>query len=143
VTFKATSKDKILVRGDTLTLRFRIRAKQLNPDDAIVYLDLTGTKLRFTMKLTKPTGLDFRDIPPAVSKTQDDTTEIEIEDQLDDDLQGRFKVFLVATDTRFLPPGVYAYDTQGTTAQGSVFTVPKGGGRILLRSRPTEAEDLT
>jgi hypothetical protein len=141
MTFKVTSRDKILVRGDSLTLRFRAREKQLNPNDKIVYLDLTGSDITSTVKLTPTTDLDFRDVPPAVVKTSDDTLEILKGDQLDPDEKGMFRVFLKPPDTRFLPPGVYDYDAQITTAQGDVYTLK--GGRILLRSRPTEAEDLT
>ena len=141
MTFKATSRDKILIRGDSLTLRFRARAKQLNPNDKIVYLDLTGSTIVSTIKLQPLTNRDFRDVPVAIVKTSDDTLEITVGDQLDPDEKGMFRVFLKHPDTRFLPPGVYDYDAQITTAQGDVYTLT--GGRILLRSRPTEAEDLT
>jgi hypothetical protein len=141
MTFKVTSRDKILIRGDSLTLRFRAREKQLNPNDPIVYIDLTGSTITSTVKLRPKTDLDFRDTPPAIVKTNDDTLEILAGDQLDPDEKGMFRVFLKHPDTRFLPPGVYDYDAQITTAQGDVYTLT--GGRILLRSRPTEAEDLT
>lgn len=141
MTFKTTSKDKILVRGDSLTLRYRVREKQQSPDDEIQYLDLTGNLATFTMKLIPVQGHDYRDVPPAVVKTSDDSLEIERSDQVDPETKGESRVFLRHEDTRFLPPGVYGYDIQEQTAQGSVYTVAEG--RILLRSRPTEAEDQT
>jgi hypothetical protein len=141
MTYKVDSKDKILIRGDSKTFRFRARAKQLDPGDPIEYLDLTGSLITFTMKMRPTTDLDYRDIPQAVVKTSDDTLEVLVSDQLDPETRGEFRAFLKHPDTRWLPPAVYGYDAQINTAQGDVYTLE--GGDIFLRSRPTEAEDQT
>lgn len=136
------SKDKILVRGDTRSYLFTLKERQTNPDKEPDRLDLTGSLVTFTMKLTDPRGaVGFQNQKPDVVKTSDDTLEIILLDQGELLTKGQARIFLVHADTRFLPPGVYAYDVQVVTAQGSVITA--ASGRILLRSRPTEAEDLT
>ena len=142
MTFKLESKDKILIRGDTKRYRFTLREKQVDPNVEPDRINLTGSRVVFTMKLTDPRGaVGFQNTATSVVKTSDDTSEIIVLDQGAVATKGQATIILVTGDTRFLPPGVYAYDVEVTTAQGSVITA--ACGRILLRSKPTEAEDLT
>jgi hypothetical protein len=84
----------------------------------------------------------FRPIKdPSVVKTSDNLLEIETLDQNDPETEGQFVVKLVPADTKYLDPGIYAYDAQVTTAVGEVYTVVRG--RIFLRADSSAAEDLT
>ena len=132
--------DKNLDRGDDASYRLTVREPKTGAVPKPPRVDLTSSTITFEMKKQpevnrlQPTDL------VVVTKTSDNANEIEVLPQVDDTL-GQCLIKLVEADTKFLPPGTYAYSVRVTTAAGLTRTVTKG--RIFLKGPATAAENQT
>lgn len=142
-TFGTGARSKVLVRGDSrdfkLTLTTPPAAGML--DQPAPRLDLTDALLTFTMKKQRVEGQAVHQDPVTISKSSDDTAEIEILDQLVDETKGQCVIHLQPQDTKFLEPGVFRYDVQLRTASGRIYTVVND--QLFLRDDITSAEEQT
>lgn len=137
MTFFAGSVDKELVRGDDRDLPLVFAGPRPNPQTAGTPINLTGALITFTAKLIRANGAGVHADAPSIRKTSDDTAEIEVMDAVN----GVAVVHLVGADTRFLPPGVYAYDVQLRLSTGQTYTTRRG--KIYLVGDVSSAEDIT
>ncbi len=141
MTYVKDSVDKKLTRGDDRIFELWIKYPQETPNDPLLYRDLTGSLISFTVKRERSNGKEVFKDPVVIRKTSDDTEQIEVLNQTVRANWGRANVLVRADDTKYLDPGIYLYDVQVRLPTNMICTVARG--RILLQGDVTSAEDLT
>jgi len=130
----------MLPRNNSRTFRVTVREPKTGANSNPSFIDLTGTTVVYEIKKQPEVNRLRPTDPVVVTKTSDNVNEIEILPQTGDTL-GQVLIKLRPEDTRFLPPGTYAYSVDVTTALGDRFTV--ASGQIFLRGPATAAENMT
>ena len=141
MTYDPSCDDKILPRGDSRRYLLTITEPKTGSVPVPPRIDLTDALVTFEVKSQPEVNRLCPTEAPVVTKTSDNVNEIEIMDQTQELTKGQCRIYLVAADTEFLAPGVYAYAVKVVTGGGDTYTVVRG--RFFLKGPATAAENLT
>jgi hypothetical protein len=141
MTYDPSCDDKILCRGDARRYRLTIREPKTGEVPDPPRIDLTDSRVIFEVKSQPEVNRLCPTEEVVITKTSDDANEIEVLDQTAPTTKGQCIIKLVAADTEFLAPGIYAYSVKVVTATGDPYTVVRG--RFFLKGPATAAENMT